>query len=99
MAIVIRSFSQVPVGKYYPAVSSYMGGKVTVNFGPDFKHEPPEGSSPYYSSRDIRFFPDDKATMLPMMSAKSNDSLPTVTDSSVASEFKVEVSDQMDQTY
>ena len=43
------------IGKYYPAVSSYMGGKVTFNFGPDFKYPPPEGSSPYFLARKITF--------------------------------------------
>ncbi|KAJ2688011.1 transcription factor, contains a PHD finger motif, partial [Coemansia spiralis] len=30
------AFQRLYLGKYYPAISSYMGGKVKVNFGPDF---------------------------------------------------------------
>jgi len=32
------AFSDVFEGCYYPAVSIYMGGSVTANFGPDFKY-------------------------------------------------------------
>ncbi|KAJ2658758.1 transcription factor, contains a PHD finger motif [Coemansia sp. RSA 1199] len=35
------AFQKLYLGKYYPAVSSYMGGKVKVNLGPDFKFPPP----------------------------------------------------------
>ncbi|KAJ2157762.1 transcription factor, contains a PHD finger motif [Coemansia sp. RSA 552] len=35
------AFQQLYLGKYYPAISSYMGGKVRVNLGPDFKYPPP----------------------------------------------------------
>ncbi|KAJ1879136.1 transcription factor, contains a PHD finger motif, partial [Kickxella alabastrina] len=35
------AFQKLYLGKYYPAVSSYMGGKVRVNLGPDFKYPPP----------------------------------------------------------
>lgn len=76
-----------------------MGGRVTVNFGPKFKYELPEGSSPYFFARDIRFLPDDKEAPLPLTSVKSAESLPTITESSVVSDFKVEESDQMDQTF
>ncbi|KAJ3127375.1 Set1/Ash2 histone methyltransferase complex subunit ASH2 [Nowakowskiella sp. JEL0407] len=34
-------------GKYYPAISSYMGGCATINFGPEFAYAPPEGFRPY----------------------------------------------------
>ncbi|KAJ2136891.1 transcription factor, contains a PHD finger motif [Coemansia sp. RSA 678] len=35
------AFQKLYLGKYYPAISSYMGGKVKVNLGPDFKFPPP----------------------------------------------------------
>jgi hypothetical protein len=76
-----------------------MGGRVTVNFGPKFKYELPEGASPYFFARDIRFFPDDKAVTLPLANGKSADSLPMGSESSVHSDLKAEESDQMDQTY
>ncbi|KAJ2851613.1 transcription factor, contains a PHD finger motif [Coemansia brasiliensis] len=31
------AFQKLYLGKYYPAISSYMGGKVKVNLGPEFK--------------------------------------------------------------
>lgn len=34
-------------GMYYAAVACYKNGKVRLNFGPDFKHPPPEGFAPY----------------------------------------------------
>ena len=37
------AFSDVQAGHYYPGASLYMGGHVTYNFGPDFKHPPPPG--------------------------------------------------------
>lgn len=33
--------ADIPEGAYYPAVSLYMGGRVKLNFGPNFKHPPP----------------------------------------------------------
>ncbi|KAJ2719198.1 transcription factor, contains a PHD finger motif [Coemansia sp. Benny D115] len=35
------AFQKLYLGKYYPAISSYMGGKVKVNLGPTFKYPPP----------------------------------------------------------
>ncbi|KAI9475279.1 transcription factor, contains a PHD finger motif [Coemansia sp. RSA 989] len=35
------AFQKLYLGKYYPAISSYMGGKVKVNLGPEFKFPPP----------------------------------------------------------
>ncbi|KAJ1941005.1 transcription factor, contains a PHD finger motif [Linderina macrospora] len=35
------AFQKLYLGKYYPAISSYMGGKVKVNMGPTFKFPPP----------------------------------------------------------
>eukprot|EP00041_Stephanoeca_diplocostata_P028844 m.834739 g.834739 ORF g.834739 m.834739 type:complete len:557 (+) comp23450_c0_seq5:166-1836(+) len=34
-------FDNLIEGTYYPAVSLYMGARVSVNFGPDFKYPPP----------------------------------------------------------
>jgi hypothetical protein len=53
------AFKDIYFGKYYPAVSSYMGGKVTFNFGPDFKYTPPEGASPYCFAQKITLMPRD----------------------------------------
>ena len=36
-----EAFRSVTPGVYYPALSSYMGGSATVNFGPHFVHPPP----------------------------------------------------------
>ncbi|KAJ2543706.1 transcription factor, contains a PHD finger motif, partial [Coemansia sp. RSA 1933] len=35
------AFQKLYLGKYYPAISAYMGGKVNVNLGPTFKFPPP----------------------------------------------------------
>ena len=37
-----NAFQDLYLGKYYPAISSYMGGKVELNFGPKFKFPPTE---------------------------------------------------------
>jgi len=37
-----EAFTDVTPGTYYPAVSSYMGGSVRVNFGPHFVYPPPK---------------------------------------------------------
>jgi len=39
------AFRDLYQGDYFPAVSLYRGGHVTVNFGPDFKHPPPNRAS------------------------------------------------------
>ncbi|KAJ1979750.1 transcription factor, contains a PHD finger motif [Dimargaris verticillata] len=35
------AFTNLYLGKYYPAVSCFMGAQVHANFGPDFKYPPP----------------------------------------------------------
>ncbi|KAJ2076988.1 transcription factor, contains a PHD finger motif, partial [Coemansia sp. S100] len=35
------AFQKLYLGKYYPAISSYMGGKTRINLGPTFKYPPP----------------------------------------------------------
>ncbi|KAJ2743035.1 transcription factor, contains a PHD finger motif [Coemansia sp. BCRC 34301] len=35
------AFQKLYLGKYYPAISSYMGGKTKINLGPIFKYPPP----------------------------------------------------------
>ncbi|KAK9711443.1 transcription factor, contains a PHD finger motif [Basidiobolus ranarum] len=35
------AFENINLGKYHPAISSYKGGRVAVNFGPMFKYPPP----------------------------------------------------------
>ncbi|KAJ3093562.1 transcription factor, contains a PHD finger motif [Phlyctochytrium bullatum] len=38
------AFRDLYLGKYYLALSSYRGGTLKVNFGPDFQHAPPAGA-------------------------------------------------------
>ncbi|KAJ3109613.1 transcription factor, contains a PHD finger motif [Phlyctochytrium planicorne] len=40
------AFKDLYLGKYHVALSSYRGGSLTVNFGPDFTHTIPEGARP-----------------------------------------------------
>ena len=50
------AFSDILPGTYYPAASLYMGGHVTYNFGPDFKHPPallPSGVPPPRAMIDL----------------------------------------------
>ncbi|ORY41290.1 hypothetical protein BCR33DRAFT_718928 [Rhizoclosmatium globosum] len=41
------AFTDLYNGKYYPAVSSYMHGTLTLNFGPNFKYPLPPNARPY----------------------------------------------------
>ncbi|KAI8834571.1 hypothetical protein BJ741DRAFT_650039 [Chytriomyces cf. hyalinus JEL632] len=41
------AFTDLYNGKYYPAVSSYQHGTLTLNFGPNFAHALPTGARPY----------------------------------------------------
>ncbi|KAJ3010246.1 UNVERIFIED_CONTAM: Set1/Ash2 histone methyltransferase complex subunit ASH2 [Siphonaria sp. JEL0065] len=41
------AFTDLYNGKYYPAVSSYQHGTLTLNFGPNFKHPLPGQARPY----------------------------------------------------
>ncbi|KAJ1921910.1 transcription factor, contains a PHD finger motif [Mycoemilia scoparia] len=36
-----NAFQDLYLGKYHPAISSYMGGKIELNFGPNFRFPPP----------------------------------------------------------
>ncbi|KAI9348437.1 concanavalin A-like lectin/glucanase domain-containing protein [Zopfochytrium polystomum] len=47
------AFRHLYLGKYYPAVSSYQGGVITVNFGPNFAHAPPAGAKPFCQVADV----------------------------------------------
>ncbi|KAJ1570082.1 Set1/Ash2 histone methyltransferase complex subunit ASH2, partial [Nowakowskiella sp. JEL0078] len=47
------AFTDLYIGKYYPAISSYMGGSATINFGPKFKFLVPEGSRPYFEIESL----------------------------------------------
>ncbi|KAJ2355659.1 transcription factor, contains a PHD finger motif [Coemansia sp. RSA 2618] len=52
------AFQKLYLGKYYPAISSYMGGKVKVNLGPDFKYPPPavwNNDTPIRPISDLEF--------------------------------------------
>ncbi|RKP24377.1 hypothetical protein SYNPS1DRAFT_29854 [Syncephalis pseudoplumigaleata] len=40
------AFTDIFLGRYYPAISCYMKGKVSVNFGPDFEYPPPTEALP-----------------------------------------------------
>ncbi len=41
------AFRNLYLGRYLPCVSSYFGGKVTLNFGPEFKFKMPVGARAY----------------------------------------------------
>ncbi|KAJ1965017.1 transcription factor, contains a PHD finger motif [Dipsacomyces acuminosporus] len=56
------AFQKLYLGKYYPAISSYMGGKVKVNLGPDFKFSPP---SVWHNNAPIRPISDLEYTLPP----------------------------------
>ncbi|KAI8819212.1 concanavalin A-like lectin/glucanase domain-containing protein [Fimicolochytrium jonesii] len=45
------AFRKLLKGKYYPAISSYRGGSVTLNFGPEFRCPPPPGFSPMFEAK------------------------------------------------
>eukprot|EP01135_Chromosphaera_perkinsii_P008545 Nk52_evm11s1400 gene=Nk52_evmTU11s1400 len=40
------AFSDINGGMYFPTISLYMGARVKVNFGPEFKHTPDKGKFP-----------------------------------------------------
>lgn len=46
------------VGKYHPAISSYRGGSVTLNFGPDFRFAPPPRYRPMSDANDLPLWVD-----------------------------------------
>ncbi|KAJ2390897.1 transcription factor, contains a PHD finger motif, partial [Coemansia sp. RSA 2559] len=60
------AFQKLYLGKYYPAISTYMGGKVMVNLGPTFKYPPPET---WHENTPIRPITDLEFT-LPTQPAK-----------------------------
>ncbi|KAJ2510990.1 transcription factor, contains a PHD finger motif [Coemansia sp. RSA 1939] len=56
------AFQKLYLGKYYPAISAYMGGKVKVNLGPNFKHPPP---ATWHENTPIRPITDLEFTLPP----------------------------------
>ncbi|KAJ3326560.1 transcription factor, contains a PHD finger motif, partial [Blyttiomyces sp. JEL0837] len=46
-------FKDLYAGKYHAAVSSYKGGSVNVNFGPNFAYSPPAGARPYCEVSEV----------------------------------------------
>ncbi|KAJ1645636.1 transcription factor, contains a PHD finger motif [Coemansia asiatica] len=67
------AFQKLYLGKYYPAISSYMGGKVKVNLGPDFKYPPP---ATWHSNAPIRPISDLEYTLPPPTAAPTSESAP-----------------------
>jgi hypothetical protein len=64
------------LGRYYPAISCYMGGRVRVNFGPDFEYCPPliHGQRPRPISeleRDVADASRDQCSTIPAVSSGS----------------------------
>ncbi|KAJ2089496.1 transcription factor, contains a PHD finger motif [Coemansia sp. RSA 986] len=64
------AFQKLYLGKYYPAISTYMGGKVKVNLGPTFKFPPP---ATWHDDTPIRPITDLEFT-LPTQPAKPEES-------------------------
>ncbi|KAJ2004326.1 transcription factor, contains a PHD finger motif [Coemansia thaxteri] len=56
------AFQKLYLGKYYPAISSYMGGKVKVNLGPTFKYPPP---ATWHKDMSVRPISDLEFTLPP----------------------------------
>ncbi|KAJ2579486.1 transcription factor, contains a PHD finger motif, partial [Coemansia sp. RSA 1836] len=54
------AFQKLYLGKYYPAISSYMGGKAKVNLGPTFKYPPP---STWHKDMTVRPISDLEFTL------------------------------------
>ncbi|KAJ2907973.1 transcription factor, contains a PHD finger motif, partial [Coemansia aciculifera] len=55
------AFQKLYLGKYYPAISSYMGGKAKINLGPNFKYPPP---STWHKDMTVRPISDLEFTLL-----------------------------------
>lgn len=47
------AFENIYRGKYYPAVSTYMGGTAKLNFGPEFRYAIPFGATPFIEASSI----------------------------------------------
>lgn len=60
------------LGKYYPAVSSYMGGKATFNFGPKFKHAMPNGATAFCEAQHVSFWPRPEKSQAHLSSDEDN---------------------------
>ncbi|KAJ2869941.1 transcription factor, contains a PHD finger motif [Coemansia aciculifera] len=54
------AFQKLYLGKYYPAISSYMGGKTRINLGPTFKYPPP---STWHKDMTVRPISDLEFTL------------------------------------
>ncbi|KAJ3322952.1 Set1/Ash2 histone methyltransferase complex subunit ASH2 [Boothiomyces sp. JEL0866] len=47
------AFTDLYLGKYHPTVSLYKGASVTVNFGPNFAHQPPANCKGYHEAQSL----------------------------------------------
>ncbi|KAJ2707216.1 transcription factor, contains a PHD finger motif [Coemansia sp. IMI 203386] len=63
------AFQKLYLGKYYPAISSYMGGKVKVNLGPEFKYPPP---ATWHNNAPIRPISELEYTLPPPTAAPAD---------------------------
>ncbi|KAJ2659062.1 transcription factor, contains a PHD finger motif [Coemansia sp. RSA 1200] len=63
------AFQKLYLGKYYPAISAYMGGKVKVNLGPNFKYPPP---ATWHENTPIRPITDLEFTLPPPTDSDAN---------------------------
>ena len=52
------AFTNLPLERYYPAVSLYNGGAARINFGPTFEYPPGEASAVEQGATDPRAFQD-----------------------------------------
>ncbi|KAJ1763597.1 transcription factor, contains a PHD finger motif [Coemansia sp. RSA 1824] len=77
------AFQKLYLGKYYPAISSYMGGKVKVNLGPDFKFPPP---AVWHKDTKIQAISELEFTL--PESAKADEVVGEVNSAEVAGEVK-----------
>ncbi|KAJ3309206.1 Set1/Ash2 histone methyltransferase complex subunit ASH2 [Boothiomyces sp. JEL0838] len=47
------AFTDLYLGKYHPTVSLYKGASVTVNFGPNFAHQPPPNCKGFHEAQQL----------------------------------------------
>ncbi|KND00075.1 uncharacterized protein SPPG_04416 [Spizellomyces punctatus DAOM BR117] len=57
------AFRDLYRGKYHPAISSYKGGSVTLNFGPNFRYPPPPGVRPFCEADSLPLWDTSQAEL------------------------------------
>ncbi|KAJ2624927.1 transcription factor, contains a PHD finger motif [Coemansia sp. RSA 1358] len=88
------AFQKLYLGKYYPAVSAYMGGKVKVNLGPNFKYPPP---ATWHENTQIRPISDLEFTLPPPQEPKPEEGPAAAETSGSPAESKTQESLPEDQ--